>query len=131
MATDDSTETLRRRLSMANRTLDDLTSTADELADRLSRLEDAVDALEGGDGPDDEAEQMAREVLAADDVLAMRREGRTAREQLAAEYGVDVEAADDVTDLQERLADVRGGGEGEDAEEKTATDRLAELRGDD
>ncbi|MDS0220885.1 hypothetical protein NDI54_05890 [Haloarcula sp. S1AR25-5A] len=129
MATDDSTETLRRRLSMANRTLDDLTSTAEELADRLSRLEDAVDALGGGDEPDDETEQMAREVMAADDVLAMRREGRTAREHLAAAYGIDAEAADGVTDLQERLAAARGDDESAGAEQ-TATDRLAELRED-
>ena len=50
MADDDDIETLRRRLSMANRTLDDLTSTVDDLTDWLARIGDAVDTLEGDGG---------------------------------------------------------------------------------
>lgn len=50
MADDDDIETLRRRLSMANRTLDDPTSTVNHLTDRLARIENTVDTLEGDDG---------------------------------------------------------------------------------
>lgn len=135
MATDE-TETLRRRLNRTQRALTDLLETAEEVADRLDRLEDAVDALEddgeGEDAADTEAEQMARDALTASDVLAMNSEGRTATEQLAAAYDIDVDDVEDEADLREQLAAARTGADGEGPESKTATDRLAELQeGDD